>query len=174
MPDDFLHDSHVHSEVQLSYPDRLMNEQYYDLIDNDQPFQQPVSSPQIHHSTQPVPSQKIHPSVQPASSQQSRIQAKNVASVVIQENERRLPEPCPVPYSSFSPDVIQAIEKDQLKGILKIRLIRQAADFYYGLCPNPNHIEYVTMAKTLCERYPQLRDKKPVKGKFVYYVSSHI
>ena len=80
----------------------------------------------------------------------------SVAAVVMQANERRLPEPCPVPYNSFSPDVIDAIDKHLLKGVFKLRLIRQAADFYYGICPHPNNIEYVTMVKVLCDRYPQL------------------
>ena len=53
-------------------------------------------------------------------------------------------------------------------------MIRQAADFYHGMCPRPNSTEYVDMAKTLCAKCPQLRDKKPLKGKFVYYVRKYI
>lgn len=161
MPDDFIHDSHMHSDVQLSrsYADEsiAMNDepQYYDVTEHDD-----------HSAVQPVISQQ--------SLQDKEKQVVHVASMTTQENERRLPEPCPVPYSSFSQDVIEAIEKGQVKGNFRVRLIRQAADFYYGMCPHPNHFEYVTMAKTLCNKYPQLCDKKPVKGKLLYYVSIYV
>ena len=190
MTDDFIHGSHMHSDVQLSYPDESMNEltneQYCDSADHNHSVQpvisqqshhsiQPIISQQNHHSIQqPIISQQGHHSIQPVISQQSHLQSKEqqvVASVVMQEDERRLPEPCPVPYNSFSQDLIEAIDKGQIKGLFKTRLIRQAADFYHGMCPHPNHIEYVDMAKTLCHKYPQLHDKKPVKGKFIYYVS---
>ena len=49
---------------------------------------------------------------------------------------------------------------------MKTRLLRQAATYYWGLCPRPMHDEYVTMAVTLCDKYEQLRDKKPVGGKY--------
>ena len=43
-------------------------------------------------------------------------------------------------------------------------LLREAASFYNGLFPNPTTNEYVTMAKTLCNKYPELKDKQPVNG----------
>ena len=152
-----------------------MDEEYYGITDHDHSVQsvinqqshhavQQVINQQSHHAVQPVINQQSHHAVQPVINQQSNLQTKDAASVVMLENERRLPEPCPVPYNSFSPDVIEAIDKDQLKGIFKIRLIRQAADFYHGMCPRPNSTEYVDMAKTLCAKYPQLRDRKPLKG----------
>ena len=52
---------------------------------------------------------------------------------------------------------------------MKTRLLREASTFYYGLCPHPTHDEYVTMAVALCDKFEQLRDKKPVQGK--YWVS---
>ena len=141
MPNDFIHD-HLHADVQLN---RSINE-YDDNIDHDDA----MMSQQSH---QLVIDQQGHNDVQPITiiNQQSHMQAGDVASghVVMQENQRRLQEPCPVPYSSFSQDVIEAINRGQLKGVFKIRLIRQAAEFYYGMCPHPNHFEYVNMAKTV-------------------------
>ena len=68
--------------------------------------------------------------------------------------------PCPVPYNCFSEDVVKAIDSNQIMGIFKIRLVRQATSFYCKMCPKPTHDEYVSMAKTLCDRYVQLKDKK--------------
>ena len=77
--------------------------------------------------------------------------------------------PCPV-LTNFTPNVLRAIENKQLLGIMKTRLLRQAASFYWGLCPRPTHDEYVAMSIALCDKYPQLRDKMPSQGK--YWVSS--
>ena len=85
------------------------------------------------------------------------------APTMVQLNQRRLPAPCPIPYHCFSEDVIQALDNNQITGIFKIRLLRQAASFYHGICPKPTHDEYVSMAKTLCDHYPQLKDKQPAK-----------
>ena len=68
----------------------------------------------------------------------------------------------------------KAIDNNNIKGTFKIRLIRQAASFYHGICPRPTHDEYMSMAVTLCDKYGQLKDKKPTNNlakKFVYYVS---
>jgi len=73
--------------------------------------------------------------------------------------------PCPVP-TKFTKDVANAIKNNQLKGIMKTRLLRQSATFYWGLCPWPTHDEYVTMAVTLCDKFPQLKDKKPLHGQY--------
>ena len=91
-------------------------------------------------------------------------------------NQRRLPAQCPVPYDYFS-DVIKAIDNSQITGIFKIRLIRQAASFYHGMCPKLTHDEYVGMAKTLCDHYTQLKDKQLAnnanKHSRNYYVSHY-
>ena len=42
---------------------------------------------------------------------------------------------------------------------LKLRLISQAGEFYYRLCPEPTPTEYTAMATTLCDSYAQLKDK---------------
>ena len=92
----------------------------------------------------------------------------NTASAVMQVKQLRLPVPCPVP-TNFTPNVLRAIENKQLLGIMKTRLLRQAASFYWGLCPRPTHDEYVAMSITLCDKYPQIRDKMPSQGE--YWVS---
>ena len=90
------------------------------------------------------------------------------AAVVAQVKQLRLPVPCPLP-TNFTKQVTNAIKNNQLKGVMKTRLLRQAAVFYWGLCPRPTHGEYITMAVTLCENFPQLKDKKPING--AYWVS---
>ena len=79
----------------------------------------------------------------------------------------RLPDPCPLPHN-FSLITTKAIENNSLKGNVKLRLTREAASFYYGICPKPTSTEYINMAKTLCDKYPQLKDKGPDKD---YWVS---
>ena len=49
---------------------------------------------------------------------------------------------------------------------MKTRLLRQAALFYWGLCPRLSNDEYLTMAVTLCNAFQQLRDKRPINGKY--------
>lgn len=56
----------------------------------------------------------------------------------------------------------QAIEQGQLTGNTKTRLLREAAMFYFGICCGGSSTEYITIAKTLCKEYPELKDKKPV------------
>jgi hypothetical protein len=45
-------------------------------------------------------------------------------------------------------------------GNLRIRLQREAAMFYYGICPRPTKNEYEAMAIALCNACPQLKDKQ--------------
>lgn len=78
----------------------------------------------------------------------------------------RLPEPCPVP-TTFSKEVSRAIEDDNVTGLIKDRLKRQIGTFYYGICPKPSPSEYTIMAKTVCQKYTQLQDKKTTR----YWVS---
>ena len=79
----------------------------------------------------------------------------------------RLPNPCPLP-NNFSMVTTKAIENNTLKGNIRLRMTREAAAFYYGICPKPTPTEYTIMAKTLCDNYPQLKDKDPNKN---YWVS---
>lgn len=44
-------------------------------------------------------------------------------------------------------------------GCNKFRMLREACSFYRGICPNPTPSEYVIMAQTLCEKFPQIKDK---------------
>ena len=78
-----------------------------------------------------------------------------------------LPDPCPLP-NNFSLITTKAIENNSLKGNFKLRLTREAASFYYGIFPKPTSTEYINMAKTLCDKYPQLKDKGPDKD---YWIS---
>ena len=122
----------------------------------------PTQHPQQQHQIQLLQQQQPS-SVQPA-----------IAPVIVSINQRRLPVPFPVPCNCFSANVIQAIDNNNIKGTVKITLIRQVISFYYGICPRPRHDEYTCMAKTLCNKYGQLKDKKPNNNpakKFVYYVS---
>lgn len=82
----------------------------------------------------------------------------------------RLPDPCPLP-TNFSEATIKAIQTGKLIGNLKLRLTREAASFYYGICPNPTSAEYTTKARTLCDNYPQLKDKDPTTD---YWVCSYV
>ena len=82
-----------------------------------------------------------------------------------QVKQIRLPVPCPVP-TSFTRDVMDAINTDRLKGIMKTRLLRQGSVFYWGLCPRPTQSEYNEMSTALCDRFPQLKDKRPVNGRY--------
>ena len=170
-------DSHITQSLSHQYPPQLQSRHLAQL--SQYPVQPTENSAQ--HSQRPVQSSQYpaqppqHPSQNPGQQPCNTTpdQAAN-AAVLVSVNQRRLPNPCPAPQNCFSDDVIQAIDKNSVKGILKIRLIRQAASFYYGICPRPTHDEYTSMAKTLCEKYGDLKDKKPKNNhakKFVFYVS---
>ena len=89
--------------------------------------------------------------------------------ITIETKGMRLPTPCPLP-TVFTEDVAHAIANNNIKGIIKIRLERQAAAFYYGLCPWPKPTEYNTMAKAMCDKFPSLRSSKHEE----YWVSMHL
>ena len=65
----------------------------------------------------------------------------------------RLPEPCSLPIRT------KEIISSGIKGNNRFFLLREAVTFYEGICPNPTTDEYTTMAKTLCHKYPELKDK---------------
>ncbi len=93
------------------------------------------------------------------------------APVLARVKDLRLPDPCPLP-NSLTPKTKQAVEQGELAGHIKLRLLREASCFYQGICPQPTATEYVTMAKTLCQKYPQLQDKRPINGES--WVSSNL
>ena len=80
----------------------------------------------------------------------------------------RLPKPCPMP-SAFSAIVQSGIANQDITGNIKLRMLRECSMFMYGHCPNPTSVEYVEMAKALCDKYPQLQDINPKNGE--YWVS---
>ena len=79
-----------------------------------------------------------------------------------------LPDPCPIP-SVFSKKVTKAIQKNQVNGNIKLTLIREAAVFYYGICPQPSQTQYDTMSRTLCDNFHDLKNKVVVDD--CYWVS---
>ena len=52
-----------------------------------------------------------------------------------------LPTPCPVP-TVFSQTVMDAIKDGKVEGVHKLGLIREAVQFYYGICPTPSISDY--------------------------------
>ena len=77
----------------------------------------------------------------------------------------QLPEPCPLPiFSERTKEIISS----GIKGNDRFFLLREAVIFYEGICLHPSHTEYTTMAKTLCHKYPELKDKGDK-----YWVSVH-
>ena len=96
-----------------------------------------------------------------------RVESKPIILPVV---STLLPEPCPIP-TVFSEKVTEAIEKKQVNGNIKLALIREAAVFYYGICPNPSQTQYDTMSRTLCDNFQDLKNKVVVDD--CYWVSLH-
>ena len=69
----------------------------------------------------------------------------------------RLPKPCPLP-TAFSPAVHLSILQNEISGNCKLKMLRESASFFYGICPFPTPSEYLEMAKPLCDKYPLLQD----------------
>ena len=178
-PENYMEPEYLSSDLQMmhslsyQYPTQLQRQHPAHLSQHSaQQSQYQVQSPQYPVALPQCPAQTSQNLAQLPC---NRIpdQAAN-AAVIVSVNQRRLPNPCPIPHNCFSDDVIQAIDKNSIKGILKIRLIRQAASFYHGFCPRPTHDEYTSMATTLCKKYGDLRYKKPTNNhikEFVFYVS---
>ena len=92
-------------------------------------------------------------------------------TLFVMKPESKFPDPFPLP-TTFSKKTHQAIEKGNISGTSKTRLLREAAHFYYSLCDGSNPVAsstYVAIGQALCAEYPQLKDKKPTKGE--YWVS---
>ena len=83
---------------------------------------------------------------------------KLVKSLVI---DMRLPNPCPLP-THFTQATSTAIEKNQLIGLSRFRFLREAAEFYFGICPKPTSNEYT-------DKYPQLKDKQEEYWVNIYF-----
>lgn len=136
--------------------------------DCDTPFPELIPDNEISDSnsddvaTEPCPKKVLldvpGPSVIKDSSGSSMTAAapKLVKSLVI---DMRLTNPCPLP-THFTQATSTAIEKNQLIGLSRFRFLREAAEFYYGICPKPTSSEYTRMAQALCDKYPQLKDKE--------------
>lgn len=77
----------------------------------------------------------------------------------------RLPIPCPLP-AAFSPAVQVAIQQNRLTGLLKLSMLRECSSFYQGICPRPKPFEYLEMSKSLCDKYPALRDEVSFNGEY--------
>jgi hypothetical protein len=75
----------------------------------------------------------------------------------------KLPSPCPLP-TAFSQGLKEAIKNNNITGNTKLKLIREACEYYQGICPYPTVKDYDNMARTLCSKFPQLANKQVVKG----------
>lgn len=84
----------------------------------------------------------------------------NPAGAAILPDCRRLPIPCPLP-TSFSKRVQKSLERGILTGNVKLTFLREAFTFYFGICPEPEPHEYDMMCATLCNKFPELKDKLP-------------
>ena len=81
---------------------------------------------------------------------------KVTKKVTVVTTGSRLPEPCPLPiFSERTKEIISS----GIKGNDRFFLLREAVIFYEGICPHSSPTEYTTMAKTLCHKYPELKDK---------------
>ncbi len=90
---------------------------------------------------------------------------EKITTPKVQFQSNRLPKKCPLP-ASFTPSVCKSFQNNEIRGNVKLTLIREACEFYYGICPNPNAAEYQIMAQTLCDKYPELKNKLPVNGAY--------
>ena len=116
----------------------------------------------------PSPEPELLDSV-PAKKQTLQIVSKSPVVSVGQIPDFRLPHPCPLP-NTFSVETLEAEGKGEMVGCNKFRMLREACSFYRGICLNPTPSEYTIMAQTLCERFPQIKDKLSTDGK--YWVSN--
>jgi len=91
---------------------------------------------------------------------------KAKVKVTVVTTGSRLPEPCPLPIVS---ERTKEIIANGIKGNNRFFLLREAVTFYEGICPKPTTNEYTAMAKTLCHKYPELKDKGDT-----YWVSVHV
>ena len=117
------------------------------------PLKRPL--PGVDEGFEPAPLQKIVKEENPRPAQ---------PSLKLMPKVTRLPVPCPLPL--FTTGSLEAAKRGGLKGNTKLRLLREAATYYNGICPWPTAQEYAEMAKTICDKYPQLKDKMPLNGEY--------
>lgn len=131
------------------------------LTDPDQPCSSGYEPTPINISTEAATS--INISAEGPKTKKTKV-TKNKVTVVATGSQ--LPEPCPLPIiSERTMDIIS----NGIEGNKRFFLLREAATFYEGICPNTTSAEYTTMAKTLCHKYPELKDKGDT-----YWVSVHV
>ena len=111
----------------------------------------PCPVPNAHHNIEAVLTPGCLPI--PCPVPYVRHNKENIPTVLAPQ---RLPTPCPVPCA-FSPSLTRAIANKQLIGNKKLTLLREACEFYYGICPYPTSTEYEAIAKTLCDKFPELK-----------------
>ena len=133
------------------------------ITDPDQPFSSSYEPTPINVSTEAATPTNI--STEEPVTKKPKV-AKTKVTVVATGS--RLPEQCPLPVIS---ERTKEIISSGIKGNNRFFLLREAVTFYEGICPNPASDEYVTMAKKLCHKYPELKDKDPIDNK--YWVSVH-
>uniref|UniRef100_A0A1X7TSD2 Uncharacterized protein n=1 Tax=Amphimedon queenslandica TaxID=400682 RepID=A0A1X7TSD2_AMPQE len=80
-------------------------------------------------------------------------------------DKKRLPIPCPLP-TVFSKTVHMALTENKLGGTDKLRMLRESASFFYGICPVPKPAEYQDMSRALCDKYPSLKDLHAPNGEY--------
>ena len=85
-------------------------------------------------------------------------------SLKLMPKAMRLPVPCPLPL--FTAGSLEAAKRGGLVGNTKLRLLHEAATYYNGKCPWPTTQEHAEMAKTMCDKYPQRKDKMPLNGEY--------
>ena len=82
----------------------------------------------------PIPSKQLdEASGEPEPSRKALENSKPILIKPEIDQQCTLPDPRPLP-TTFSKKTLQAIEKGNLSGNAKTRLLREAALFYYGLC----------------------------------------
>lgn len=151
--------------------DNFMDYAESPLTDPDQPCSSSYVPTPINISTEvPIPvnvstevATPINISTEGPKTKKTKVAKNN--NVTIITTGSRLPEPCPLPILS---ERTKEIISGGIKGNKRFFLLREAVIFYEGICPNPTTNEYATMAKTLCHKYPELKDKQDK-----YWVSVH-
>jgi hypothetical protein len=63
---------------------------------------------------------------------------------------------------------------NHLKGVLKLRMLRESAAFFSGHCPCPKSSEYDAMSQSLCDKYPLLKDIDANDGKYWTSVKDYL
>ena len=102
----------------------------------------------------------------PLSSDNEKDQPPKKTAKITELHTRRLPIPCPTP-TAFSQVVHSALLQNDISGTIKLkRMLRESAAFFYGLCPVPKPSEYQEMSKSLCDKYPLLKDLDSPNGEY--------